>query len=137
MGLNVNMTIFTCTLNRKKSKSERFQGKSTLELADYIHICEMKMKRKWFFRICLFITLLVAANRIFAWTELNQKAKYTLQTQSDLEEEEEDDVDFLLFHSQNWDFKAPKQFSAIAINRFQQSIPKPFKLFIRLCNLRL
>lgn len=97
----------------------------------------MKMKRMWLFRICLFITLLVAANRIFAWTELNQKSKYALQIQSDLEEEEEDEVDLIPFLPENWEFKAPKQFSAIAINRFQLSIRKPFKLFIRLCNLRL
>ncbi|MEN9385856.1 MAG: hypothetical protein RLZZ185_597 [Bacteroidota bacterium] len=97
----------------------------------------MKMKRMWLFRICLFITLLVAANRIFAWTELNQKSKYALQIQSDLEEEEEDEVDLIPFLSENWEFKPSVQFSSKNLNRFRTSISKPFKLFIRLCNLRL
>jgi len=95
------------------------------------------MKRMWLFRMCLCLTLFVAANRIFAWTELNQKSKYALQIQSDLEEEEEDDIDLIPFLSESWEFKASEQFSSKTLNRFKTSIIKPFKLFIRLCNLRL
>jgi len=100
-------------------------------------ICKMKMKRMWLFRICLCLTLFIAANRIFAWTDLNLKTKYMLQIQSDLEEEEDDQDVLLPFHTENWEFNAPQNFLAKSLNRFETSIIKPFKLFIRLCNLRL
>jgi hypothetical protein len=96
----------------------------------------MKMRQLWLFRICLCLTLFVAANRIFAFSDTNTKAKYTLQAQT-AEDQEEDDV-LLPATVPSWNFSTIefKVFVGDAI-RTQQNSRVLIPLFIRFRNLRL
>jgi hypothetical protein len=96
----------------------------------------MKMKQLWLFRICLCLALFVAANRIFAFSDTNTKAKYTLQAQT---ADEEDEVDVLvpaLTHI--WEFSKMESANlAILANYEQLEASVSIPLFIRFQNLRL
>lgn len=96
----------------------------------------MKMKQFWLFRICLCLTLFVAANRIFGFSDVNTKAKYTLQAQT-AEDQEEDDV-LLPAVVPSWDFPTIEfpVFVDHAI-RVQHTTCILIPLFIRYRNLRL
>ncbi len=92
------------------------------------------MKQLWLFRICLVLTLFVAANRIFAFSDSNIKAKYTFQIQAD-----EEEVDVIVPASpQIWEFKTvefPIEVGQKAQIWINSSIQIP--LFLRFLNLRL
>ncbi len=96
----------------------------------------MKMKQLWLFRICLCLTLFVAANRIFAFSDVNTKAKYTLQAQT-AEDQEEDDV-LLPAMVPSWSFSTV-EFPVYVDHsiRAQHNICVLIPLFIRFQNLRL
>lgn len=96
----------------------------------------MKMKQLWLFRICLCLALFVAANRIFAFSETNTKAKYTLQAQT-AEDEEEDDV-LLPAMVPSWNFSTvefPVYVDQVILDQHTFCVLIP--LFIRFQNLRL
>lgn len=94
----------------------------------------MKAKHLWLFRICFALALFVAANRLFAFSDANTKAKYTLQVQED-----DDELDVLLpgeVHVWDLDFTYfPLIHTLKAGIRINHSIQIP--LFIRFQNLRL
>jgi hypothetical protein len=96
----------------------------------------MKMKQLWLFRICLYLALLVAANRIFAFSDTNNKAKYTLQAQTT---DQEDEVDVLIpALTPIWEFSKmvsanPATLATYVPREASGSIPR----FIRFRNLRL
>ncbi len=97
----------------------------------------MKMKQLWLFRICLCLALFVAANRIFAFSDTNTKAKYTLQAQT-AEEEEEDDDALIPSMVPSWnlstiEFPVFVEQAILAQHNLCVLIP----LFIRFQNLRL
>ena len=96
----------------------------------------MKMKQLWLFRICLCLALFVAANRIFAFSETNTKAKYTLQAQT---ADEEDEVDVLVpALTPIWEFSKMESANlAILANYEQLEASVSIPLFIRFQNLRL
>gem|GEM_PF-6516663 len=94
------------------------------------------MKQLWLFRICLSLALFVAANRIFAFSDINTKAKYTLQAQTS-EDQEEDDV-LLPAMVTSWNFSTVEfpVFVDHAIHA-QHNTCVLLPLFIRFRNLRL
>jgi hypothetical protein len=79
--------------------------------------------------------LFVAANRIFAWTD-STKSKYTLQSQADDEEEDEDVI--LPSLIQDCDFKSriTSLFATLPGFSREESATR-IPLFIRFRNLRL
>ena len=94
------------------------------------------MKQLWLFRICLCLALFVAANRIFTFSDVTTKVKYTLQAQT---AEEEDEVDVLVpALAPIWEqSKIESANLATLANYVPLEAPVSIPRFIRFRNLRL